>query len=279
MRVKDTTIPSTFVKLDTNVTAADSCVNVHDQHVFRQNHNALLAKRVRKDLVSQICGSGYPTFMSRFAPDEEGRARLMSIPLYVTQQTQELRFWCRAEKSPMNAGSSLAEDPVLYVVIREPQLAYMGSITDYSITVSAASGAAASYNVDVPLPPKSGEVGLHFGRVPYIMDIYLKSFVDDTYSLYAALAVSDIGRDYFTAAAATAAINNVVYTSTVENEPRTISGIISLGGAPRFYVDKPWSQLPSLSDTVTICEVLGVVLMSYGVQELEVTDFGAEYGI
>ncbi len=286
MKPKQVTIPSAFIPMDTNVTAADSVVNVHDQHVFRQNHNSLLAQRVRKDLVAQVAtgvasGSfGYWDFKTRFPPDGEGHSRILSMPLYVTQMTKQLRFWCRACKTNLNGASALAEDPVLYLVAREPQIAYMGDLTTNALAITSAASTPAFASITVNLPALSGEHSTHFGRTPYILDVYLKAFIDDTHALHAGTALSDVGVTSFRAAHPGAGMGDVIYTSAAANEPRMITKRSGLAGDDRYFIDTPWSEMPNPgADTITGREILGVQLWSYGVQELPITDLTAEHAL
>lgn len=284
MRGGDATIPSAFTKTDDNISAADSVANVHDMHVFRQNHNILLAKRVRKDLVAQSAAhtglypyDGYWYYRSRFSVDGESRSRVMSIPLFVTQATKEIRFWCMACKSALDGESSLDEDPILYAVLREAQTAHMGNLTDYPLTVTSATGTPAAYSVDVPLPNWTGEHNLIYGRLPYFLDIYLRSYIDTTNALAGpAQAITGAGLDWFTLASmATNYTGDAVYTSSTYAEPRQI-----VKSDNRYWIDMPWTEVPDPgSITVTIREILGVHIFSFGVQELAVTDFTTEYSI
>ena len=283
MRQNDVTIPSEFVKMDTNVTAADSCVNVHDQTTFRRNHNIALAQRVRKDLVSQVCsGFGESTpeisfwlFRPRFSADGETRSRILSIPLYVTQQNQSFTFWCTACKSLMNGSSTLAEDPKIYVVVHEPQVAFMGGLTDNAITVSAAYGTPTGYSVTVGMPALSGEYTLHYGRIPIVMDVYLRTYIDDTHALVSGGTIVDAGSDWVDGTFAGVSARDVVFLDGASYaEPRQIVDRKTIGSDTRHWLDAPWTSRPSTASTVTIRQVLGINLFSYGVYEDAITDFG-----
>lgn len=283
MRSKQFTIPSEFIKLDTNVTAADSSVNVHDQHVFRQNHNALLAKRVRKDLISQVCSNESREYWFLFSlqpPDLDTGSRVLSIPLYLTQATRQIRFWCRCGQSGLSVGSELSEDPKIYAVLHEPQVAPISDVDTNAITVTTAYPNVGSYNADLAVPRPVGEITTHMGRIPYILDIYIKSFIDDTNEILGpGQAIIDSGSDWVTMASMLSLTNNAIYTNAAAGEPRLViaNKATTLGVDQRFWLDRPWSEVPAISNTVTVREILGVDMYSFGVQELPREDFTTEY--
>lgn len=286
MRPKKVTIPSGVIKLDTQITQPDEVVNAHDLHVFRQNHNALLAKRARKDLWSQAFtrSGGTPTgnyieLFSRGNIDETAACRMISVPLYMTQLTQELHVWCRACKTAMDASSTLAEDPKLYAVLREPHVAPMvNDLTANVMTVTAAAGAPAAYSVDIVVPNRSGEHSLQYGRQVWILDIYLRSHIDDTYALHTAAAKTDVGRTWFSSSVPGSGHSYNAVTSGSDVEPRMITREISIGGGVyKYFLDDPWSVVPS--GGITIREILGIRLYEAGAYESAITDFNTEGAI
>jgi len=289
MRVKKGTIPAAFLPFDDTVTDPDAVVNVRDQHVFRQNHNALLAKRVRKDLVCQASpitrsastapAANHTYYKSRFYPDGEPQTRLLSVPLYLTQLTQQIRFWCRACWGTLDGESELETDPELYVVLREPQAAYMGDIDDNTITVSAANGTPTTYSVTVPVPPQTGELTLHMGRVPWILDVYCYTPVDNTRPDVGPLPLVDVDDKWFVVASSSIGIHDVVYSSLTREEPRSTVAARAIGGGNyKYFLDAPWTEIPTPgTHTITSREILAVDMYSWGVQELEIAAFNKDY--
>lgn len=284
MRYKQLKIPSEFLPFDTHVTDADEVINVRDQYTFRMNHNILLAQRVRKDLVSQSCANtgttpvhSFWTFIPRISADGETRSRLLSVPLYVTQFTKSITFWCVACKSDLDPLTSLAEDPELYVVLHEPQVNPFMPLSTYSMTISAAHNTPTSYSVSVDMPALAGEYSQYYGRVPMMMDIYSKSYIDDTNTLVSGGAVIDASNDWFVGSAAVyssvATSGNVVYIdSTTYAEPRQIVNTVPVGSNRRYFLDVPWTTVPSTSHTLTVREILGIDMYSYGAYENTRTD-------
>jgi len=287
MRVKKQTIPSAFVKTDDTITDPDECVNVHDLHTFRQNHNILVAQRIRKDLMAQASTLSYleavpPSangnlFYTRHYPDGMPYARVMSVPLYLTQMTKEIRFWIVGCKWVLHYTSEMDDDPLLYVTLREPQLDFMyDDIERNTITVTAAVSTPTHYYVDVAVPPRAGEDNNHFGRLPYILDVHAREYVDDTRVQFGPHTVTDVGPNWYQASSATGTGGNCVYSSNTLIEPRLIVNTVSLGGGVyKYYMDADWNIPPIPgTDTISGRQVQAIQLMSWGVQELAITSFG-----
>lgn len=285
MRSKSYTIPSDYIKLDTHVTDPDECVNAHDQQVFRQNHNVLVAERIRKDLCQQIASfddeSGAPTLYlwqnspwiakSKYKPDEEARSRFLSIPLFLTPLTNKVRFWIYAAKTRMDGGSSLASNPEIWVELRELHSARMSRFGQNTITVTAAHAVPAKYHVDINVPNVGSDYAAKFGRIPMMLEVYVECFIDNTNILHS-FAPTDVGRDWFRANIGNHTFD-VAYNNTGRNPPRMIVRDIAYAGDNKYFLDEPWTEVPDIGDTIRVQEILGVEVFGYGVQELAITEF------
>lgn len=291
MRTKTLTIPSEFVPFDTNVTAADSYINVRDLQRFRLNHNSLLAQRVRKSLSTQIYNkdSDAPAtqhndpyiFRSRLNVTENAGPMILGGPIYVTQHTKQLIFYMRARKTELDGGSAEAADPKLFFVVRNPGTSKNVTLTSsFSVTTAHATAGGASYFATVNLPPIEPSK-LFYGRQLLDFGVYIQCVTDSTQNIVGASAFTSVGENMFEGASATfgtGMVDTLVWVTTdLSIEARQIVKEANIGGGTyRYFLDSPWSRMPSPnSDTLAIREILGVEIFSFCIQENIITDFSA----
>jgi len=258
-RIVDYTIPSAFIRLDHQVSAADSYVDVHTQQTARKNHNKLLACRIRQPLFSlhataNTAGAAAvgpdPLIYDSNAvsPERDNSSVIMAAPIFIPHRCKSCTFVVEA------GVRSTAEGNVeLYPVI-DPPNGRAEIDTGVVITLTTAT-TRTRYAVTVPVPAASARYGIGTFVVYGVGSIYAAD-------LKAATAITDVGRDWVEAAFTSAFTNAVVYITTdTDIEPRMIRGAMDLGATERLYLDSPWNKVPIPgTDTAAIRAINGLRL-------------------
>lgn len=282
MKIPEKTIPTEFLPLDTRLTDPDEFVNVYTLHTAMANHNVLQAQRVRKNLIGMITPGEeeYPEptesmeWKSRQPMMWTRGPLFLQEQVFITQGTKQVRFWFRGGKTDMV--SAFDDDPKVYALVRNPN-ATVPDITRYSATINCAvHPALANYTIDINIHPAAIEDNYHYGRQLMVLEVYATSFIDTANAIHAASAITDVGQNWFESSVpGSGHEHDVVFVDTnVDHEPRMITRVDGIGGsAYRYYLDDMWPEVPTIADTVTICEVLGPRINSWGLYELPTTDF------
>jgi hypothetical protein len=270
MRILNANIPSTFQDFDTNSNAADSFANVRDQQVYRENHNALVAQRIRRPVYTmQFRTAAVSTYVSFWdtGPDTVGDMPILcSGTVPVSQHTKELTLKVRAS----TAGAS--GDANLYPVMTSAGASLTVDTTN-SINVTGSSEAA--YSVDIPLPPVALAMNRH-GYRWYDFRLFAQTNIAVS-SIKGATAINDSGPDWIETSAAISATADfwMFITTDATISPRWAIDYQALsGGAYRYRLSRPWNKIPIPgTDTADGYDPYAIELYSLSLYEKPVTGF------
>lgn len=287
MRRHTTTVPSSYQKLDSAVTAADAFVNVRDEQIKRLNHNILLARRIQHTVLSMssghfmaVYGANYITFTTR-KDAEQIDATMIRTKVLVPAWTQRMVLRLSACKSALTEGSELNFDPVVYADIWNGyarKVAWPPS----GATISAAHGSPTSYSITINLPPMTGADTKRYGRREFEFGVWVKCMMDYTQKIETSVALADSSINSVTASVTANLVGNSVHFGTdLGIEERQIVKQISLGGgAFKLVMDRPMSRMPDVAaDSISSNEILGIDLYSLDLRCLPITDFQQEYSL
>jgi hypothetical protein len=272
-----TTVPSEYLPLDNRVTDADSFCNVRDLQVARQNHNMLIAKRIKRcvtQVVFNDANSRGPSFYG-FDYDTGNPVTIWKQRIAINQHTKRLQLNIRATLTQINVASAITQSVFLYPVISPIGFERRWS-SNVAITVTqawvAGENTAANYTVEVPVPALPA-TAYWYGRLLCDFRIHMLGRADTSRSVASGITVSDAGDDWFVNASGSPQIG---YCAQIGSEYRLITGYLN----PRYYVDKPWSLgIATGSSTLTLRETLGIVPYSmslYEIIETTLTGGGSE---
>jgi len=292
MRNPKATIPGSFIALDTNIDAADSYCNVHDHHVARQNHNKLFAERVKKSLIQRVAANFYSPdtyagnyagamLWSRHPVTATSGPLIISSPIYVTQGTRQVRFKFRAARTPLDASSTLDESPIVYARIRDPRIIEPHDVKRYSATISTAWGSIGTYSMDLPVPTGLESDHWVHGRTQLQFEAFLRCYLDTTYAVASAVAITDAGSDWFTANSLALYPCHAVYwsDSTIMLRGVLRRNLVS-GTTYKYFLDEPFDRIPEPGvHTVTGRQIQGIHINAYSLYELPVTDFNEGFAL
>jgi hypothetical protein len=285
---KPQTIPDSFQRLDSQVTAADSFVNCRDMQVARANHNILVARRVQQTIFTcaftgQLPGGEpllYTVFRTRLQPEQD-ESEILRMKIFVPQWTQQLRLKFDACKASLSEGSENAFDPIVYADVWNPY-ARKPTWPPPSATVVAAHGSPATYSIDINVPQTTAANTSHAGRREFEFGVWVKCSRDTTQNILSAGSISDVSPSSVTAATASSLIYNSLTVSTDTGiEARQIVKQIDMGaGVYQLVTDRPFSRLPDVNnDTIDVNEIAGLDLYSASLRCLPVSSSAAEFSL
>lgn len=271
-RLLDVNVPSTFLLLDSHVTAADEYINVRDEQVARANNNILLASRIKRQIMTYTLPGNSMKYYGTDDHDSGNPMRLWHQTIAINQTTKRLRLYIRAYLTDLDAGSSLTQDVYLYPVI-SPVGAPRQYVPSTRITVDQAfstyaESAAKTFTVIIPVNVVPS-MSLWEGRRLVDFDIYMLGRLDTTNTLATGVTIDDVGYNWVKLSGAGSTVST--------GEAIEINGQIRTcieKSASLKIVDKPWSFSPAIipgSDTATIREILGVHILSMSLFELPET--------
>jgi len=270
-RINRAVIPSSFNRLDSQVSDPDSYINTRDQQVLRENHNVLIARGIKRQLMNIVSAnaSGHGTWWRMWSirtPTRDSGDILLFAPLGLSMQTKKLSIVVRA------ASGSASNDINLVAFLDTP-----GASGQFATVGGPVTGTAmAKYTVEVPVPRQAQLAGR------CTLNLYMEGKMFGSDLLGASCAIDAVGPDYIdvdtTAAATTALVQEGVYVdSDLAIAPRRVTLVQSLPGAwkYRLHIDGPWEQLPIAgTDTIEQREAALLQVESVTIYEQSVTDFG-----
>ncbi|HDL48442.1 MAG TPA: hypothetical protein ENH33_00565 [Actinobacteria bacterium] len=281
--IRETTIPSEFIRMDTRVTAADQFTNVRDQQIARENYNILLARRNRRPLLTTVFRnvsdytitgqslSGYGTldpgvFQPRTKMLGPWRIRIPTFCKYVTIRIRA-------------AIDTASGDVEIFPAMRGLNTAASAQATvpssDYSATVTGT--ALAEYEIDCPVPGG--------GKFSRWMDLFLV-YVCDSYGagqgdpITVTLNASPGDRTVTGSApidAGTGGVGDLLYFISPSH---TITAqIITAISGNTVTVENPFNVLPIVGDIYNSVAVARFIPSTMTVVPKAIADFGEGYGV
>lgn len=226
MRESTVTIPSTFYRTDATIHSADKFINVQDLNRARSNHNILKAKRVRKVLYAQTLSDlvGYTEYTTQGRGLSERVGEILSVvPVMITPGIKELVVG-------MNFCTNDASDTHIYPCVHAMDEL---PVIDATIFLTAQSGGTMGVErVTVPLSRMARR------RSTHLVTLFIESSLGSVSK--AAVAVTDVGKDYITSTLG-AAVGDVLHVSTRnDSTPRVVVGVFG----NKAFVDPPWDSMP-----------------------------------
>ncbi len=269
MKIFDATIPSQFVRQDTRTNSDDQFANANEQQRRRLNHNILLAKRVRKCLLTRVCsyrddiglgGSGFFQTERFTTPAKISAAEIwLNVPLQFSPGTRELVFVLRAKR--ISTGNV-----TMYCRV-EADNEKLPVDTNVSVTVNNTS--LTRFAVTVPISREARQKGS--GRLIVTPQGFRETAVSS------GLTIVEIGPDFVdVAGSGTFSPGYIAAFSDTNVEPRRVVHAlanIDAAGNQRVFVARPWNLLPVLTATVSSYTTASIAVDSYSVYEERVSAF------
>jgi hypothetical protein len=266
-------IPTSFVALDSNVSAADAFVNTRDEMVKRQNHNVLIAKRCKRNVLHEIGGAGH-IVGQRQAIDPLTAPPEKVLPLYLSQHTRQIAVVVEAMHS--RAATAQDSNPQLGFLLcalganRDMVAAEIQAIT----TVYAASPEGedwGQYVWTLDVPANDGEACLKYGHLHFNLQMYA----------YAPIKSASESAGH----AITASDDMWIETASNVGDRSDKVLVIDHGGGivdrrlvhrtvnnSKHLIDAPWSTKPNPgTNTVSTYLAMYIALGSLSVYELNAT--------
>ena len=278
MKLSRWTIPTAFQVLDSVVTAADSFVDCRTLKVREQNHNVLLAKGVRKLIMTQAFA---PLDVKAYEWGNDRDPPLaFEIPVLVNQGCQFLTVNVRCCKTDLASGTPGTPKLlfVLHPVGRKLQPDTYGVSFSVTTAYTATEASLGDYTNDIPVPMTGPTESWRAGRRVFMLACFCKSALVTDASGTAAGAITDVGSDHVKfAGEGAAAVGRVLHFSDLSLEPRQITRYDA--GSGHYTVHPPLLQAAiSGTDTATTRDVVGVRIHNISIYEKTVTDLTAVHG-
>lgn len=245
MREPEYSIPSAFIRLDTNINAADSFANVRDLITLRKNHNKLLATRTKRQVFTftgAVAGheTAANTFSYPYGSSPYFGDVCMSVPIKLTDLTQECQFSVSAKET---TNGTVILYPVIHKFGTAPQIN-----TNQKITVSGAAYAIYQDLVSVPnMTPKERDLCM------------FTCLVHGGYSAISGKGASNVlavGPNWVDSVFVFAAEDITLFPTNYRIEPNSCTAVYNIGDpygvgtTYRAYHQYDWSSTPTTSDTV-----------------------------
>lgn len=270
------TIPSKYIRMDTNVTSAFEFNNVRDHQLMRKNHNILLAKGIRRQICSMLImdDTESTVFQEQFAclgrPGGPRERRLLTIPIEVSSQCQQIRMVVTA-KAEGQASSSTSAFIYPYVWTRFHAGAPNTNV-ELEINTSAASGPGDAFSIDLDVPPEASDWAW-FG-----FSFLTPMYGSDTSS---ANTIQDIAADRSWVELSSGAPTGIGIGMYFDSHPEYGAYVIEknesgTGTNRRLYTDFPISDDAVVGDDVSFRDLSLLTIESLSLYELEVSDFDSE---
>lgn len=294
MKILKRTIPTNFIKLDTNISAADQYANVRDIQVAKENHNILIARGLHKNVCygdltpsaavrSATTAYGYPWFANSTIGHNSKRhlACMVDCLVYLEPNVQTCTFTVNATAIPEQEGTS-GGDLYLYPVLSQNFLRREIMMTN-KITIPAGS-AEAQYTCTVPVPDADLSDGRGFKR--FFFNVYAAATLGD--EVVASQSTDAVGpnNEYIQTTTAKAGsplaalYGGVIYFDDATIGQRTIIQIVQSGLTVYLYVDRPWDvNPPTAADNHSVTVAGAALVGSFNLFEDTITDFGSSGGV
>jgi len=253
MRLIDDSIPTTFTRLDEEVVAADTFVNVRTQQLMRQNFNALLGgshmRTIFCDEWTFRTEDGYVELHEippeAWAGVDEPRMMtcIYSKPIYVSPMVRKLK--CTLQAAARTTANNLK---VYGAICIENETASTYASTQFN---SGSGGYRQSIDLTVPVAQR-----LENGMSKLLLKLWFtfEAMGSDVLGTPAAIsAVTDASVTATTASIAGIEYGDLLYFPGTSIEARIVQGKMTSGSSTTIYInpDNPWVEnRPTTSDTI-----------------------------
>lgn len=276
MRILGKTIPANFQRLDTRTNSADSFANCRDYHVAADNHNILLAERIRRVVYTQCFTrleeeTMNPMFLRTLGPiNDNSPAVIMRIPLMLSQTCRSIMFVVRAySESPANPQQ-------LLLVVSKP--AQDRPFTKgATITIDQAAETRFAAELDVPETPKIGD----HGQIDMELRIALKCYMATSDFKVAASTVTTTSHKQVNTDANQAMAKRMAIYDPADpyNKARMVERDFNVSATQVSWVWPRWAREP-VQAGLMIRQIYGIGVFSMSIYEMALSAAdGFGYGL
>lgn len=269
------TIPSSFQKLDTNITAAGAYANVRDLQRLALNHNILVAQRIRRTLATwQLTAGERQHFSVTPYLSESMPPVAFSGTLLVNPYCQQLRFDFYCQRTLATPAAHPELGVFLWRVGGANTPKNEAEIT--TTTVTSTSFGWVTLTVPIPYDLNNDNATNTEGRIVVGFKVYVVARVDTSESVFTGATVIDSGSDFIRIANSTA----LVYGRSVEIDgrnapPQMVVGpaIVFAAADKKYFLRPTMNELVTASDTVTARNICGIEIRETAIHELNISAF------
>lgn len=277
--MRNKNIPNKFLYYDTHAFADNTSLNVRECRNLNKNHNILMARRIRRPIVTQA-----------FYSDEAGSAQTFISVMPVNEFGEGEAIWRgNVRISPfvqairvnvIGYRSSVADEAKIYPYLSGPA---RRQPVNQSLEIAIDSGTSAKYGVTLPVPndcfingpgkPGRAELSLLYSCM---MGASIKGAV--TITSWGETGGGGYGRVWFEASTSGSVTGLVAHFSDTQIRPRVIvDSVLVTGTVYRCYIDGPWESTPVIgTTTVGMYSVVNLNIRSICAHELELTSFDGD---
>jgi len=274
MILHDQTIPAEFKRPDDRTTTADQYINAHDEQMYRENHNILVAQRQRHTICTQLThddtNSRDPVLIRSLTPVSVNRDSgfiAWFAPLFVSRFTKSIIINVRA--------SRIGANTPLYPVVDGPRNRQQ---LNTSLAMTPVDATETKYTSTAPVPYEACLAG--FGQVY----IYAETPMYGADLKGGPVAITGVGVDgdggsWITIGVdGTFIVGTAVYFSDSEIPPRVITERATDGVTDRLRFREPWGgKYPIVgSTTCNVRQVAQARIHGVSIYEERVSDFSDE---
>jgi hypothetical protein len=264
-------IPSSYIEFSSSdVFGAGDYPSVHAHQNFRLNHNALLAERARRPVMTGLAIRSTGTVQTPFYGFQDEDPLLLPVlfetPIVISQQTRELEFVIRASTTSSTTFTLYPSVAPLTAGPRETDI-------DTSIAVTATS--ETKYTATVPIreaiqPRRYGMIHALF-RVSYRTTIDFSTPKTTGGVIYRAYLQWIYGDTSATA-------GDLIFFSSAQIAPRIVTRVdTDASTSPSSYVinvNEPFNFVPTPgTHTYSLDDPTTLTLYTWSLYEKNVTDF------
>ncbi len=284
-RLLEKTIPSAFIRLDDTMSDADAYVNARDLQVRAENHNKLIACRIRQPMFTLSFHDDTDArdpmpykslgILPEFASSGYGPTPILRVPIWVPPHCKSATLTGRLAYS--NASGA---DVKVYGMIATAT----EQLNPPSATLTVTSTSHARYSGSVVVPPDAAVAGFA------VFSLYMDGTIygSDLKSA-GTIAIRDVGidmgRPFIDADFNNTSVGNAIYIeSRLDIQPRLCIDDYNIGTGAlngtsatyRLYLDAPFNINPQPgTDTVNARAVQGLNLYSLSLWPDRISDFDA----
>lgn len=263
-RLSKNTIPSSYIRLDDHVTAADSFINARDLQVARNNQNKLIARSTKRQLLNTF-NTGYFVYSCRSGNRTNGDV-MFSVPLMLSATTREINVVMGAYK--------ILSDVTLKLVVDMTGQQGEYDVTTQSVTVTTtATNPATKYTATLPVP------GVIREGVICMLTCYIQGYSSGGNNLGGAKSISGFGDqwvDIVTTGSAPGLRDTLYFTNGGEGIGwKVIDKVVNQGSNTyRCYLDEPLEAPINITvDTVGTKDTIACGITALSVYEKGVSNF------
>ena len=270
-RIVDHTIPDEFIRLDSRITFADAFVNVRDMQVARSNHNILVARGVKRHLVTYIGAPGNSTYFYSCSPASRDVGDvLMNFTLRLTPQTRELVVVMTGRRRSVDA------DCKIYYGLDGAGESGEIDTTNFMDVTSVVAGTRYTMTMNVK------EAAARIGQCS--VNFYLDGTTYGNDLMGASCGITDAGSDWVDVDTNIAGISvptgSAIYldNSPGKQEPLLVTGGLTTGAlTSKLFLDRPFTVTPHpLVDTFEARAAAGVQIDSLTIYEAGNSSFATQ---